>query len=170
MRMKNVFVYRWVELLQDDTWYGSITRYETALFRKKGYEEAVIDGLIFCTYASGPLLLYTGNTREAAFEIAGEKRVCSIREKSVNGRLRDGLVQCSINCAVAEEELQRLTKATGSIANPANMERFHFLRISLYKRKDSLLYVYDHGRWQYEGDDVYRRLVWEYESWGKDKN
>jgi hypothetical protein len=164
--MRSVFVYRWIELSQWDTWYGTMTRYETALSRKKGYEEAVIDGLVFCTYALGPLLLYTDNTREAAFEMAGEKRVCSIREKAVNGELRDGLIQYGINCTVAKRELRSREKEAGIMANPANMERFHFLRISLHKGKDDQLYEYDRGYWRYGAGDVYRQLEKEYRAWG----
>jgi hypothetical protein len=164
--MNNVFIYRWVELLQDDTWYGSVSRYEMALSRKKGYEEAVFGNLVFCTYVEGPLLLYTDGEKAAAFELAGEKRVRAIREKTAGGSLWAGLATCGINCRVAEEAMLDKAGKVGVIANPANMERFHFLHISLNKGKNNALYEYDHGRWRYGSDDVYRLLAHEYKTWG----
>jgi hypothetical protein len=168
--MRSVFVYRWVELAQmESTWYGSMTRYEMALSRKKGYEEAVFGELVFCTYSSGPLLLYTDGAGEAAFEIAGEKCVDHIREKSADGSLRNGLDRCGLNTGVAAEYLQRLTGEAGFMANPFNTGKFHFLRISLYKGKNNSLYEYDHGSWRYGDPEVYRLLEREYESWGREK-
>jgi hypothetical protein len=168
--MRSVFVYRWVELLYGDTWYGSMTRYETALSRKRGYEEAVFDELIFCAYSAGPLLLYTDSAREAAFEVAGEKRVEFIREKAANGELRDGLIRCGINLDAAKTELQRSIKEVGVMTNPANAGRFHLLRISIHKGKNNMLYEYNHGRWWYGKDAVYRLLEREYKAWGTDES
>jgi hypothetical protein len=166
--MSNVFVYRWVEISRgEETWYGSFTRYEQALSRKKGYEEAVIGGLVFCTYASGPLLLYTDDTKGTAFEIASDITMRRIRESSQGGSLASGLNKAGLSVDAAKRVLGGLSEDVGIMANPDNAGKFHLLRVSLHTGKDDRLYELDHGRWRYGGSGVYALLKREYETWGK---
>jgi hypothetical protein len=166
--MGNVFVYRWVELLPgEETWYGTLTRYEQALARKKGYEEAELDGLVFCTYADGPLLLYTDDTKGTAFAIAPDITMRRIRESSQDGSLAGGLYAAKVNTGVTRQALGEMAGAVGIMANPGNAGKFHFLRVSLHTGKDDRLYELDHGRWRYGSGDVYSLLKREYELWGK---
>jgi hypothetical protein len=166
--MGSVFVYRWVEISRgEETWYGSFARYEQALSRKKEYKEAVIDGLVFCAYASGPLLLYTDDTKGIAFEIAPDSTMRHIFRSSRDGSLASGLYAVKINTGVAKRVLDALSEDVGIMANPDNAGKFHLLRVSLHRGKDDYFYVLEHGRWRYGVGDVYPLLRREYELWGK---
>jgi hypothetical protein len=166
--MGRVFIYRWVEMSRTKkTWYGSFTRHIQALSRKKGYEEAAIGGLVFCTYKDGPLLLYVDDTKEAAFQLTSEITMRNIREVSEDGSLADGLHKAGIKIDVATQTLNTMIEEVGIMANPDNVGKFHLLRISLDKGKDGRLYQLDHGRWQYGDVGVYSLLTREYEAWGK---
>jgi hypothetical protein len=167
-KMSGVFVYRWIELSEiGGTWYGSLTRYRQHLLRKKGYEEACFDGMLFCTYSGGPLLLYAGDGRGEVFEMASEKRLACMREMFQGGCLGDVLKRGRVNLDVARKTLGRLTEDVGFMSNPANAEKFHFLRVSIHAGKDNMLYECDHGKWRSGGEDVYELLEGEYEHWGK---
>jgi hypothetical protein len=165
--MGSVFVYRWVEVSRGETWYGSFTRHKMALSRKKGYEEAEIDGLVFCSYANGPLLLYTDDTKCIAFSLASESIMRRIRDSSRDGSLVSGLYAVEIKVDAARRALDRMTEEVGIMANPDNAWKFHLLRITLHTGKDSHFYEMDHGRWRYGVGDVYLLLRREYELWGK---
>jgi hypothetical protein len=182
-RASSVFVYRWIDFRPDEidgkiSWYGDMTRYKTAIFRKRGYEEAEIDGLIFATwkdlrYKYGPIVVYSDQTRTAAFAFTSEKDTDRVYLMSPDHTLKGGLLAAGINTKGVRNKIKHYKEAIGSIANRANLEKFHLLRISLRKgnkgEEGNGLYEAAHGYWRYGSGEVYDFLSTECEAWGEKK-
>jgi hypothetical protein len=172
-RTSSVFVYRWVEFRPDETggkisWYGNMARYKMAVSRKKGYEEAEIDGLIFAAwkdlrYGHGPVAVYSGQACTAAFAITSEKDTGRIYAMSPDHTLKGGLLAAGINMDAVRNTIKRHKEDIGSMADRANLKKFHLLRISLHtgdKDEGNGLYEAAYGRWRYGSKEVYGFLTW----------
>jgi hypothetical protein len=182
-RASSVSVYRWIDFQPDEidgkiSWYGNMTRYKMAVSRKKGYEQAEIDDLIFAAwknsrYGYGPIVVYSGQACTAAFALTSEKDTDRIYSMSPDHTLKGGLLAAEINMNAVRNTIKRCKEDIGSMADRANLEKFHLLRISLHKGdtgdEGNGLYEAVYGCWRYGSGEVYGFLSTEYEAWGKKK-